>query len=150
MAMRRWRVCLGAVLGLLVLLSCGSNETAETPATPATSTPTQQATAPAADAPRVVEVTLSFVMPRFRPDPIVVQVGKPVQFRLTSTDTRHNVIIESLGINVEVPQKALNQSVTTKVVTPQKVGTFPLFCGIHRRLPMEGTLEVTETSPTAN
>ncbi len=98
----------------------------------------------------VVEVTLSFVQPRFRPDPIVLQVGKPVQFRITSTDTRHNFIIESLGIDVEVSQKALGQSVTTKVVTPQEIGTFPAFCGIHRRLPMEGTIQVTETGAAGN
>jgi heme/copper-type cytochrome/quinol oxidase subunit 2 len=90
-----------------------------------------------------VDVTLSFVAPRFQPDPIVLQVGEPVQFRVTSADTRHLFIIEALGIEVEVPQKSLQETVTTRVVMPQEPGTFRMLCRMHARLPMEGTVEVT-------
>jgi heme/copper-type cytochrome/quinol oxidase subunit 2 len=75
----------------------------------------------------------------------VLKVGEPVQFKVTSADTRHTFIIEALGIDVEVPQQSLNETVTTRVVTPQAAGTFRVFCRIHERLPMEGTIEVTAT-----
>jgi len=93
----------------------------------------------------VIEVTVAFIAPYFRPDPIVLKVGEPVQFKVTSADTRHTFVIESLGIDVEVPQKSLNETVTSKVVTPQAAGTLRVFCRIHERLPIEGALEVTGT-----
>ena len=142
--MKRWRVRCCIVLGLLVLGACGQDDTSQKQAPEAPSTPAQPTTQALAEAPRVVEITLAFVPPRFRPDPVVVQVGKPVQFKLISADTRHTLIIESLGIEVEVPQKALNENVITKVVTPPKTGTFRIFCRVHERLQMEGTLEVSD------
>jgi heme/copper-type cytochrome/quinol oxidase subunit 2 len=86
------------------------------------------------------------VTPRFQPDPIVVPVGKPIQFKVNSADTRHHFVIESLGIDMEVPQKSLDNSVTTPVVTPQETGTFRMYCRIHSRLPMEGTIVVSEAA----
>ena len=80
----------------------------------------------------------------------MVQVGAPVQFKVTSADTRHQLVIESLGIDVAVPQRSLSETVTTDVVTPQQIGSFRIFCRIHARLPMEGTLEVRETSRTTH
>ena len=80
----------------------------------------------------------------------MLQAGEPVQLKITSADTRHHLVIEPLGIDVAVPQKSLNETVTTKVVIPQNVGTFRMFCRIHARLPMEGTLEVRETSRATN
>lgn len=130
-----WAVCM--LLGIVLFTACGN----EVPKDEATSA------APAAhpgQAVRVVEVTLSFVEPRFRPDPIEIKVGEPVQFKLSSADTRHHFVVEPLGIDVEVPQKSLHESVTTKVVTPTEAGTYRMFCSIHARMPMEGTLVVSE------
>ncbi|WP_179130961.1 cupredoxin domain-containing protein [Candidatus Entotheonella palauensis] len=101
---------------------------------------------PEGQAARVIEVTLSFVEPRFRPDPIEIKVGEPVQFKVSSGDTRHRFVIEPFGIDVEVPQKALNESAITKVVTPTETGTFRMFCSTHARMPMEGTLVVVEAN----
>lgn len=138
---------LGVCLGMLVLAACGRDDTTKeaAPAAPVTATP------PAALSPggpvKVIDVTAAFVTPRFRPDPIVLQVGEAVQFRLTSADTRHTLVIETLGIEIDVPQKALNETVTTKVVTPQQAGTMRIFCRIHERLAMEGTIEVRDAGP---
>jgi plastocyanin len=144
--MQRWRLGICALLGTLVLVACGGDETTKKSTTSSSAPPTPQITQPSGEAPRVIEVTLAFVAPRFRPDPIVVQVGKPVQFKLTSADTRHHLVIESLGIDLEVPQKSLEESVTTGVVTPQETGMWRMFCRIHSRMAMEGTLQVTDTA----
>lgn len=130
-----WAACM--VLGAVLLTACGNEVTKDEAPSTAPAEPQGQAS-------RVVEVTLSFVEPRFRPDPIEIRVGEPVQFKVTSADTRHRFIIEPLGIDVEVPQKALNESATTKVVTPTEAGTFRIFCSTHARMPMEGTLAVLE------
>ncbi len=135
MEKRWWAACM--LLRIVFFTACG-NEASKDEAT---------STAPAeqqGQAARVVEVALWFVEPRFRPDPIEIKVGEPVQFKVSSADTRHRFIVESLGIDVEVPPKSLNESVTTKVVTPTEAGTFRVFCGIHARMPMEGTLVVSE------
>lgn len=134
-------LALCGLLALLLLAACDGGDPSKAPAT--TAQAPQQAGAPPGRAPRVVDVTLSFVAPRFQPDPIVLQVGEPVQFRVTSADTRHLFIIEALGIEVEVPQKSLQETVTTRVVMPQEPGTFRMLCRMHARLPMEGTVEVT-------
>jgi heme/copper-type cytochrome/quinol oxidase subunit 2 len=126
------------LLGLLCVASCNRDEPAKEAASTA-SAPPATATGPTA---RQVDITLSFIEPRFQPDPIVLQVGKPVQFKITSSDTRHTFIIEALGIDVEVPQKSLDESITTPVVTPQQVGTFRVYCRMHGRLPMQGTVIV--------
>jgi plastocyanin len=138
------------VLGMLFLVACGRDEAPQKSTTASPSTAVQQAALPSAEAPTVIDVTLSFVAPRFRPEHIVVPVGKPVQFKVTSADTRHHLAIESLGIDIEVPQKSLDESVTTAVVTPQETGTFRMFCRIHSRLPMEGTLQVTDAGAAGN
>jgi len=139
----RWGVCLGLVL--LGLIACGRDDTPKESAPTATAPTAQSTPASSGKVPQILDVTVSFVTPRFRPDPIVVPVGEPVQFRITSADTRHTFIIEALGIDVEVPQKSLDETVLTKVVTPQETGTFRITCRIHERFPMEGTLEVTAT-----
>jgi len=84
------------------------------------------------------------------PDPIVLQVGEPVQFKVSSADTRHLLVIQTFGIGLDIPQKSLNEAVTTEVVTPQEVRTFQMFCRIHERLPMAGTLEVRETGAASH
>jgi plastocyanin len=144
MKRRRKFACL--LLGVLLMMACGRDDSDQKQATPVTPEPKHEAAPPAAEAPRVVELTLSFVAPRFRPNPVVVQVGKPVQFKIFSMDTRHTLVIEALGLEVEVPQKSLSESVLSQVVTPQETGTFRMFCRIHSRLPMEGTLVVSATA----
>jgi len=135
---------------LLFLVSCGGEDKAKKSADTATPA-TSQAVAPTAGpAPKVVDVTVSFIAPRFRPDPIVLKVGEPVQFKVSSADTRHTFIVEPLGIDVEVPQQSLNETVTTKTVTPQQAGTLRVFCRIHERLPMEGTIQVTDAGTASN
>lgn len=145
--MQKWWLRSAVALGLLWLTACGSDETAREP-TPAAPAQTAPPTAASPERhPRVIDVTTAFVVPRFHPDPIVLKVGEPVQFKVISADTRHTFVIESLGIDVEVPQKSLNESVTTQVVTPQEAGTLRVFCRIHERLPMVGTVEVTAAGP---
>jgi len=133
------------VLWMCFLAACGKDDTPKERAPTAPSPATQQAAPSPGRSPRVIEVTEAFIAPHFHPNPIVLKVGEPVQFKVTSTDTRHTFIIEALGIDVEVPQKSLNETVTTRVVTPQAAGTFRVFCRIHERLPMEGSIEVTGT-----
>ncbi|WP_089940592.1 cupredoxin domain-containing protein [Candidatus Entotheonella palauensis] len=130
-----WAVCMLLAIGLL--MACGNEASKDEDASPA---PAEQQ----GQAARVVEVTLSFVEPRFRPDPVEIKAGEPVQFKVSSNDTRHRFVIEPFGIDVEVPQKSLNESVTTKVITPAEAGTFRMFCSTHARMPMEGRLVVSE------
>ena len=133
-----WTVCM--LLGILLFTACGN----EAPKDQATSvSPSGQA----GQSVRVVEVTLSFVQPRFRPDPIEIKVGETVQFKVSSADTQHHFVVEPLGIDIEVPPKSMHESVTTKVVTPTEAGTFRMFCSVHARMPMEGTLVVSEAKP---
>jgi plastocyanin len=143
--MKGWRVFVFVLLGMLCVTACSRDDTPQKPASTETPAATQQASQPTAQAPRSIELTLAFIAPHLRPDAIVLQVGQPVQFRVSSADTKHFLVIEALGIELEVPQKSLNEAVTTTVVTPQEVGTFRMFCRIHARLPMEGTIEVRET-----
>jgi plastocyanin len=148
--MKAWLVRICVVLGMLFLVACNRDEAPQKSTTASPSMSVQQTTPPSAAAPAVIDVTLSFVTPRFRPEHIVVPAGKPVQFKVSSADTRHQLAIESLGIDIEVPQKSLNESVTTAVVTPQETGIFRMFCRIHSRLPMEGTLQVTDAGAAGN
>lgn len=131
------------LLGILFLSACGGGGGAPRPAPVAT----QPAPAPPASGQeevRVIDVTLNFVVPRFQPDPIVLKVGEPVQFRATSINARHTFTIEELGIDVEVPQPVLKQTVTTGVVVPQRAGDFLLFCRVHTRLQMEARVIITD------
>jgi plastocyanin len=125
------------LVGVVLFTSCRSE-------TPKEGAPSSTSAAQQGQAARVVEVTLSFIEPRFRPDPIEIRVGEAVQFKLSSADTRHHFVVEPLGINVEVPPKSANEAVTTGVVTPSEAGTFRIFCSVHARMPMEGTLVVSE------
>jgi plastocyanin len=133
----RWIVC--ALVWIVLFAGCGNE--APKDESPSTAPATQLG-----QNVRQVEVTLSFVEPRFRPDPIEIKVGEPVQFILSSADTRHRFILEALGIDVEVPPKSMSESVSTQVVTPTEAGTFRIVCSVHARMPMEGTLVITEES----
>lgn len=131
------------LMGILFLSACGGGGAAPKPAPEAT----QPAPAPPGSPQgkvRVIDVTLSFVPPRFQPDPIVLKVGEPVRFKATSINARHTFTIEELGVDVVVPQRALNQTVTTGVVVPQRAGDFLLFCREHTRQQMEARVIVTD------
>ena len=140
MMKRCWAICI--CVGIVLFTGCGDSD-----APPDTSKQEASKDAPTAQqdpAARVVEVTLAFIEPRFRPDPIEIKVGEPVQFKVSSADTRHHFIIEPLGVNVEVPPKSMGEAVTTKVVTPKEAGAFRIFCSVHARLKMEGKLMVEQ------
>ncbi len=131
-----WAVCM--LVGMVLFTACGNQSSQDQAPVSAPAEQTGETT-------RVVEVMLSFIEPRFRPDPIEIQVGEPVQFKVSSADTRHHFVVEPLGIDVEVPPKSANEPATTQVVTPMKAGTFRIFCSVHARMPpMEGTLIVSE------
>jgi heme/copper-type cytochrome/quinol oxidase subunit 2 len=131
------------LIGILFLSACGGGGAAPKPA-PVSTQPAPAPPASQQGEARVVDVTLNYVVPRFQPDPIVLKVGEPVQFKLTSINARHTFIIKELGIDVEVPQPALNQAVTTGVVVPQRAGDFLLFCRFHLRFPMEARVIITD------
>src|SRR5688572_16901550 len=109
--MKRWALCFGVGLGLLMATACGREDATQDTASPGAPAAIQAPGGQAGAAPRVVDVTMSFIEPRFRPNPMVIQVGKPVQFKVTSADTRHTFVIDALGIAVEVPQKSLDETV---------------------------------------
>jgi plastocyanin len=144
--MPKWRWVVGVGLALLILVSCRDDraDPAQAPSPPAAAD--SASTASSDSQATVVDVTVSFVKPWFRPDPIVVEAGKPVRFKITSADTRHTFIIDEFKIDVEVPQKSLNETVTTPVITPQPPGTYRIYCRVHARLPMQGQLVVSESS----
>jgi plastocyanin len=148
--MKGRRVFVLVLLGTLCVTACSRDDTPQKPASTETPAIMQQASQPTAQTPRIIELTLAFIAPHFRPDSIVLQVGQPVHFKVSSADTKHFLVIEAFEIELEVPQKSLNEAVTSKVVTPQEVGMLRIFCRIHARLPMEGTLEVRETGAVRN
>lgn len=147
-----WRASVPLLLlGIIFFSACGGGGEAPKPAPTATG-PTPSATAapgvtqervqPAEGTPMVIGVAASFIVPRFQPDPIVLKVGEPVQFKVSSVDVRHTFTVEALGIDVELPQT--REPVTTIVVTPERTGTFTIVCRIHARFPMVGTIQVVE------
>ena len=132
------------LVGIAFLVACGGDGDEGAPAATAVPDATPAAVQPAPANVRVVEVQLAFPPPRFRPDPVVLKVGEPIQFKLISIDTKHTFTVEALGIDEEIPQKNQNQIILAPIITPQEVGEFLLFCRIHVRLPMEGKVMVTE------
>jgi plastocyanin len=148
--MKGRRVFVMVLLGMLCVTACSRDDSPQKPASTETPAITQQASQPTAQTPRVIELTVAFIAPHFRPDPLVLQVGQPVQLKVSSADTKHFLVIEALDIELEVPQKSLSEATTSKVVTPQEVGMFRMFCRIHARLPMQGTIEVRETDAVRN
>ena len=148
--MKGRRVFVMVLLGMLCVTACSRDDSPQKPASTETPAITQQASQPTTQTPRVIELTVAFIAPHFRPDPLVLQVGQPVQLKVSSADTKHFLVIEALDIELEVPQKSLSEATTSKVVTPQEVGTFRMFCRIHARLPMQGTIEVRETDAVRN
>jgi len=139
------------VVGFLLLTACGRGEESERPPAPAT-TPestvapeSAEVTKPEVTA-KLVEVDLSVF--KFTPKEIVLKVGEPVQFKVTSKDTIHSLTIKDLGIDVELTPGGQKIS---EVFTPQQTGTFQITCRIHSvsAYGMEGFLVVTETGEPA-
>jgi len=134
------------VFGFLVLTTCGRGEESERPPAPATSPESTVApksaevTTPEATA-KLVEVDLSVF--KFTPKQIVLKVGEPVQFKITSKDTIHSFTVKDLGIDIELTPGGQRIS---EVFTPQQTGTFQITCRIHSvsAYSMEGFLVVTE------
>lgn len=135
------------IVGLLLLTACGRSDEGERPAAPAatsesSTTPTPaQVAAPKVDA-KLVEVDLSVF--KFTPKQIVLKVGEPVRFKVTSKDTIHSFTVKELGINVELTP---GESKVSEVFTPQQTGTFQITCKIHSvsAYGMEGVLLITAT-----
>jgi len=135
------------VFGFFLLTGCGRDEESERPSAPATppestvAPKSTEVTAPAVTA-KLVEVDLSVF--KFTPKQIVLKVGEPVQFKITSKDTIHSFTVKDLGIDVELTPGGQKIS---DVFTPQQTGTFQITCRIHSvsAYGMEGFLVVTET-----
>ncbi len=149
MSMRRRATIALMLLLLIILAACGGGSDSNSAPT-ATNTPAQAGTPPpgdatAADGVRVIEVLAAFVEPRYTPDPIVLKAGEPVQFSVTSADTRHTFTVTELNIDVQVNQKLIGGAAVTQVVTPQQIGTFRLWCRIHENAPvMVGEIQVVQ------
>ena len=93
----------------------------------------------------MIEVFAAYVQPHYQPNPIVLKVGEPVQFKVTSSDTRHTLTIDGLNVDLEIPQKLKGGAVLTQVVTPTQAATLRLWCRIHTNVPlMEGVVQVVE------
>jgi len=139
------------VFGFFLLTTCGRDEESERPSAPATppestvAPKSAEVTTPEATA-KLVEVDLSVF--KFTPKQIVLKVGEPVQFKITSKDTIHSFTVKDLGIDVELTPGGQKIS---DVFTPQQTGTFQITCRIHSvsAYGMEGFLVVTETGEPA-
>ena len=140
-------ITLMPLLIMTLLAGCGSDSSDAVPATPAPAQATSEVAggATSLEGVTVIDVVTAFVVPRFQPDPIVVKLGEPVQFRITSADTRHTFTITELDIDVQVTQKLIGDTAVTQVITPQQIGTFLIWCRIHTNAPtMEGFIQVEE------
>jgi heme/copper-type cytochrome/quinol oxidase subunit 2 len=135
------------VFGFFLLTACGRGEESERPSAPAT--PPESTVAPKSAEVTTPEVTAKLVevdlsVFKFTPKQIVLKVGEPVQFKITSKDTIHSFTVKDLGIDVELTPGGQKIS---EVFTPQQTGTFQITCRIHSvsAYGMEGFLVVTET-----
>lgn len=139
---RRLLSVLPLILAVAIFAACGGG--GDSGSAPATVTATPQAVQ-AAEGVRVIEVFAAYVVPHYQPNPIVLKVGEPIQFQISSSDTRHTFTIDGLNLDLEIPQKLKGGIVLTPVVTPTQPGTFRLWCRIHTNVPlMEGVVQVVE------
>ena len=128
---------------IALLAACGGGSGDSGPA-PATATSTPQAVQ-SAEGVRVIEVFTAYIVPHYQPNPIVLKVGEPIQFKITSSDTRHTFTIDGLNVDQEIPQKLKGGAVLTQVVTPTQAGTLRLWCRMHTNVPlMEGVVQIVE------
>ena len=144
---------LGAGIALLLLVATlaacgGGSDSAPASGDAASSNQAPDQSSQAAAPPegvRVIEITTAFVVPRFQPDPIVLKVGEPVQFRITSADTTHTFTVTEIGVDEAVTQRLVGETAVSQVITPQTIGTFRVWCRVHLNAPkMEGVLQVVQ------
>ena len=134
---------------IVLIAACGGGGSDSAPASETSSDPTQVVQSSGGSATvegvKVIDVVTAYVVPYFRSDPIVLKVGEPVQFKLSSFDTRHTFTITELDVDVNVTQKLIGETAVSQVIIPQQSGTFRIWCRIHLNVPlMEGTLQVVE------
>jgi cytochrome c oxidase subunit II len=90
-----------------------------------------------------VVVTLTAQMFSFTPDPIEVPVGKPVTFRMTSSDVIHGFEIAGTNVNVMVVPGYVSETTTTFTRPGEYFVVCHEFCGeLHAQ--MTGKLVVKE------
>ena len=127
-----------------------SAEVIETPTAtpavqPAAAIATASPTATVSNAPTasVQEIKVTAKQFSFEPNPIVVKKGVPVKLFVTSTDVKHGISIPAFGVNKDLPVG----EETIIEFTPDKAGSFPLFCSVFcgsGHGGMSATLQVTE------
>ena len=126
-------ITLAPLLAVLLLAACGGDSSDSAPADQASPTLESASIGTAPEGVTVIDVVAAFVEPRFQPDPIVVKLGEPVQFRITSVDTRHTFTITELDLDVQVTQKLIGDTAVSEVITPQLTGKFLIWCQIEKR-----------------
>jgi cytochrome c oxidase subunit 2 len=103
-----------------------------------------QETATPADASNVLVVdvtgqqwkwTFSYPQYNVSSSTLELQVGRPVQFNVTSLDVLHGFAIQALGVRVDANP---DENVTASEVTPNQTGTFDVrcveLCGLYHSL----------------
>jgi plastocyanin len=86
----------------------------------------------------------------FKPNHVVVRVGKPVELVISREPgfASHSIVLQAPGAGVDINVN-LETEAKTITFTPTKAGKYPFYCdkGLvekHRGKGMEGVLEVTE------
>ena len=101
----------------------------------------------------VQRATITLDSYSYTPDYLVVQVGKPVELRLTSVTfiTPHNFLLTDPAAGFTVEQEVRAGKTLTVRFTPTQTGTFIYYCdkkllflASHREKGMEGRLEVRQ------
>ena len=134
---------------IVLIVACGGGGSDSAPAPNTNTGPTQAVQSPGgsatAEGVKVIDVVAAYVVPHYRSTPIVLKVGEPIQFKISSFDTRHTFTITELDVDVDITQKLIGETAVTQVITPQQTGTFRIWCRIHTNVPlMEGTVQVVE------
>lgn len=87
----------------------------------------------------------------YTPSHIVVQSGKPVEFKLISNTllTPHNFVLKDAGLGVDIDETVWGGGTEVVRFTPSQPGRYTFYCDkklpffpSHREEGMEGTLEV--------
>lgn len=136
-----------SILVIALLAACGGSSdgaSAPTATAPAgNSAPQSGGDGTSLEGVRTIEIQTAYVVPYYRSEPIVLKVGEPVLFSISSFDTRHTFTITELGVDVAVTQSLVGETAVSQVITPQEPGTFRIWCRIHTNVPlMEDTLQV--------
>ena len=101
----------------------------------------------------VQRATITLDSYSYTPDYLVVQVGKPVELRLTSVTfiTPHNFLLTDPAAGFTVEQEVRAGKTLTVRFTPTQTGVFIYYCdkkllfiASHREKGMEGRLDVRQ------